>query len=82
MDGVLLESEHPKKRRRRYYTEQPLSAHLVLDDNLRGNVGVVPEGLWLELEAWQDAKSGTAAVELKKIKTDRVRQRNEPAACS
>ena len=49
MDGVLFESEHPKKRRRRPYKERPLSARLVLDDSLRGNVGIISEDLWSAL---------------------------------
>ena len=51
MEGVLLESEHPKKRRRRHYKDWPWSAHLVLDDSLRGNVGIVSEDLWSALDS-------------------------------
>lgn len=51
MDGVLLESEHPKKRRRRHYKDWPWSARLVLDDSLRGNVGIVSEDLWSALDS-------------------------------
>ena len=50
MEGVSFEAEHPKKRRRRHYSERPLSAHLVLDDSLM-NFGVVSEDLWIKLNA-------------------------------
>lgn len=48
MDGVLLEPEHPKKRRRRN-NQRPLSARLVLDDTLDDSIGVVSEDLWIQL---------------------------------
>jgi hypothetical protein len=51
MDGVSFEPDHPKKRRRRDHNERILSARLLLDDSLRGNIGVVSEDLWVELGA-------------------------------
>ncbi|ERF73696.1 hypothetical protein EPUS_00950 [Endocarpon pusillum Z07020] len=60
MEGVLLESEHPKKRRRRHYKDWPWSARLVLDDSLRGNVGIVSEDLWSALDSHEYDDYGTS----------------------
>jgi hypothetical protein len=50
MAGVSFEPEHPKKRRRRCL-EQSLSARIVLDESLLGDLGVVSENLWTKLDA-------------------------------
>jgi hypothetical protein len=64
MDDVLLEPEHPKKRRRRHYNQRPLSVGLVLDDSLRGNVGVVSEDVWNQLVALEDGGYGMILVKM------------------
>jgi hypothetical protein len=51
MAGDCTELEHPKKRRRRFYHEKPLSARLSLDDSLPGDAGLVDEDLWTKLIA-------------------------------
>ena len=51
MDGVSIESEYSRKCKRRGHHERVLSGRLILDDNLRGDVGVVSEDLWVKLEA-------------------------------
>jgi hypothetical protein len=68
MDGFSFESEHPKKRRRRHYNEQPTSARLVLDDSLRGNVGVTSEDLWIKLHDLEADNHGMNSVELRQKK--------------
>jgi hypothetical protein len=49
MDDFDNEVEHPKKRRRRYVSQKPLSALLTFDDNLREDVAVLSADLWAEL---------------------------------
>ncbi len=63
MDGVLLELEHPKKRRRRHCKQRPLSAYLVLDDSLRENVGIISEHLWSALGQREDDDYGMVLME-------------------
>lgn len=67
MDDVSTEAEHPKKRRRRYYNRQPLSACLVLDDGLLGDIGVVSEDLWTKLERDVEGMSITVLRKVPKL---------------
>ena len=46
MDDFEMESEHPKKRRRRLSQRTPTSARLVCDEDLRGITSVVSDDLW------------------------------------
>lgn len=49
MDDFDNEVEHPKKRRRRFANQNPVSAHLTFDENLREDVAVLSGDLWSEL---------------------------------
>ena len=56
MDAAIGErvSEHPKKRRRRDDVHKPISGRLVLDENARGDIGVLSQDLITDLEVgWQ-----------------------------
>lgn len=56
MDVAIGErvSEHPKKRRRRDNVHKPILGRLVLDDNARGDVGVLSQDLIADLDVgWQ-----------------------------
>jgi hypothetical protein len=79
---LFLEPEHPKKRRRRHYDQRPLLASFVLDDSLRGNVGVVSEDIWNELVAFQDEDCGMIPVRMHRKKSSNIRHRGEPGASS
>ena len=46
MDGFEIESEHPKKRRRRLGQRSPASARLLGAEDLRGIASVVSDDLW------------------------------------
>ena len=58
MDGFDIESEHPKKRRRRQQCIKPISARLFLDEKLRGDHAVLSEDLWADLIGKEVAHSG------------------------
>jgi hypothetical protein len=46
MDGFEIESEHPKKRRRRLGQRSPAPARLLGAEDLRGITSVVSGDLW------------------------------------
>ena len=46
MDDFEIESEHPKKRRRRLSQRTPASARLVCDEDLRGITSLLSDDLW------------------------------------
>lgn len=50
MDGVLTVPGQSRKRKRIGYHERTQSARLILDDNLRGHVGVVSKDLWVMVQ--------------------------------
>jgi hypothetical protein len=49
MDGFEIESEHPKKRRRRLAQRSPASAQLLGAEDLRGTTSVVSDDLWTDV---------------------------------
>ena len=51
MDDFDNEVEHPKKRRRRFANQKPISAHLTFDESLHEDVAVLSPDLWSQLTA-------------------------------
>ncbi len=59
MEGIENELEHPKKRRRRFYSQRLLSAHLVVDEDLRQVAAVISDDLWSDFFGHFNSEKGT-----------------------
>lgn len=66
MDDVTVEADNPTKRRKTQHDGRPLSAHLVLDSNVRGEIGRVSQDLWVRLNALGVRRHGMVLVGLRR----------------